>query len=267
MRFTIITPNYNSARYLEQTIQSVLSQKSEIELEYILVDGGSTDGSIDIINKHRGDFAHCIIEEDSGPAQAINKGLGLATGDVIGWLNADDVYYCGTLARVQKSFEENSGASMCFGGCDIIDKQGGEIRSSITRFKELFYPLSSRFTYQCINYISQPSLFFRRDIVEKVGPIRQDMAAAWDYEFILRLWHHGPAKRISGPPLASFRWHEQSISGQHFRAQFREEYDAAKKDAGSLSLQAGLHFLVYWGIVGIYSAMSAARSSSTKSGV
>lgn len=267
MRFSVITINYNGETYLEQAVRSVLEQRTDVDLEYIIVDGGSSDGSIDIINRHRDKLAHCIVEKDDGPAEAINKGFSLASGDVVSWLNADDVYYGGTLARVQKSFEDNPGASMCFGSCDIVDEQGKEIRSNITRFKELFYPLSSRFTYQCINYISQPSLFFRRDIVDEVGPIRQDMAAAWDYEFILRMWHHGPAKRITGNPLAAFRWHEQSISGQHFRTQFREEYDAAKEDAGALSLQSGLHFLVYWGIVGIYSAMSAARRSSTNSSV
>ncbi len=263
MKFSVITINYNGSAFLEQTIKSVLElQSDDVELEYIIVDGGSTDGSIDIINRYHDELAHCIVEKDDGPAHAINKGFNLASGDIVCWLNSDDIYYGGALTRVQQAFAENPGASMCFGGCDIIDEQGGEIRSSITRFKELFYPLSRRFTYQCINYISQPSLFFRRDIVEKVGPIRQDMAAAWDYEFILRLWHHGPAKRIPGRPLAAFRWHDQTISGQHFRIQFLEEYDAARKDAGSFSIQAGIHFLVCWGIIGIYSAMSTLRARS-----
>lgn len=262
MRFSVITPNYNSAAYLEQTIQSVLKQGRDVELEYIIVDGGSSDGSIDIINRHRAELAHCIIEPDDGPADAINKGFALATGDVVSWLNGDDLYYESTLARIQAAIQENMDASMFFGGCPIIDETGHEIRSGITRFKEFFYPLSSRFTYQCVNYISQPALFFRRSVVDKVGPIRQDMQAAWDYEFILRLWQHGPARRISGDPLAAFRWHEQSISGTHFHTQFQEEFEAAKKDAGPWSPQTGLHFLVHWGIVAIYSAMSAVRGSS-----
>lgn len=261
MRFSIITPNYNGARFLEQTIQSVLAQKRWVELEYILVDGGSTDGSIEIINRYRDQFAHCIIEEDSGPAQAINKGLRLATGEVVAWLNADDIYFPSTLARVRDAFAVAPDAAMCFGGCVIINEQGEEIRDSITRFKELFYPLSCRFTYQCINYISQPALFFRRDAVNRAEQLSEDMVAAWDYEFVLRLWRQGTAHRIIGDPLAAFRWHGQSISGEHFHTQFREEYEAAKKDAGALSLQTPIHFLVRLGIISIYSAMSVMRST------
>ena len=153
---------------------------------------------------------------------------------------------------------------MLFGGCLIVNEYGTEIRSSISRFKEIFYPLSSQFVYQSINYISQPSLFFSVDAVRKTGLLREDMVAAWDYEYILRLWHHGSAKRIAGDPLAAFRWYEQSISGGNFGIQFKEEYEAARRDAGTLSIQTLLHFLVRWGIVGIYSAMSTARSISSR---
>lgn len=259
MRFSIITPNFNSERFLEQTIKSVIAQKDFVDLEYIMVDGGSTDGSIDIINKYRDNFTHCIIEKDNGPADAINKGFEYATGDIITWLNADDVYFPNTLARVRDAFDAAPAAAMCFGGCVIVDKNGEEIRDLITQFKELFFPISSRFTYQSINYISQPALFFRREAVQKAGSLRQDMIAAWDYEFILRLWHHGNAKRIKGEPLSAFRWYGQSISGQNFHLQFKEEYDAAREDAGLFSLQAALHCLVRWGIVGIYSIMSLLR--------
>jgi len=259
MRFSVITPNYNGAQYLEQTILSVLEQKKDVDLEYIIVDGGSTDGSIDIIKKYADEFNHCIIEPDNGPASAINKGLCLATGDIISWLNADDIYYPNTLARVMQSFKDKTEFTMFFGGCVIVDSNGEEIRSSITNFKEFFYPFSSRFTYQCINYISQPALFFAADAVKKSGLLREDMIAAWDYEFILRLWHHGGAKWLDGNPLAAFRWHEQSISGENFRVQFKEEYHAAKKDAGLLSLQTLIHLLVRWGIVGMYSVMSVTR--------
>lgn len=265
MKFSIITPNYNGGVYLEQTIQSVLEQRKDVELEYIMVDGCSTDGSLDIIDKYRDDFTHCIIERDQGPADAINKGLGLATGEVVAWLNADDIYFPRTLARVRDAFEIAPKAAMCFGGCIIIDEKGEEIRDSITGFKELFYPLSSRFTYQCINYISQPALYFRTDTVKKAGLLRQDMVAAWDYEFILRLWRYGNGQRIKGQPLSAFRWYGQSISGKNFHTQFKEEYEAAKEDAGKFSLQTVLHLFVRWGIVGIYSAMLMLREREHKS--
>ena len=265
MRFSIITPNYNGARFLELTIQSVLAQREFIALEYIMVDGGSTDGSLEIIDRYRDEFAHIVIEKDRGPAEAINKGLRLATGDAVAWLNADDVYLPRALTRVRDAFAVSPQASMCFGGCLIIDEKGNEIRDSITRFKELFFPLSGRFTYQCINYISQPALFFRTETVKKVGLLREDMVAAWDYEFILRLWKHGDACRVKGDQLSAFRWYDRSISGENFRIQFKEEYDAARNDAGPYSVQTFIHFLVRWGIVGIYSAMSMARSRSKRS--
>jgi glycosyltransferase involved in cell wall biosynthesis len=264
MRFSVITANYNGGQFLEQTIQSVLEQQEDVELEYIIVDGCSTDGSIDIINNYADQVSHCIIETDNGPAHAINKGLQLASGDIISWLNADDHYFPGTLVRVKEALQDNTNASMCFGGCVIVNEQDLEIRRSITNFKEFFFPFSSRFTYQCVNYISQPALFFRRDSVKKAGLLREDMIAAWDYEFILRLWRYGNAKRLTGTPLAAFRWYEKSISAENFRIQFQEEYEAAKKDAGWLSVQTGIHFLVRWGIVGIYSAMSSARTLTRK---
>ena len=128
----------------------------------------------------------------------------------------------------------------------------------------MFFPISSRFVFQSINYVSQPALFFRRTILDESETyLREDMVAAWDYEYVLRMWHHGPAQRIKGEPLSAFRWHDQSISGSNFEAQFKEEYEAARADAGSLSVQNSIHFLVRWGIVGIYSVMSKARSLKT----
>ncbi|XCN73552.1 MAG: glycosyltransferase family 2 protein [Candidatus Electrothrix aestuarii] len=262
MRFSIITPSYNSALYLEQTIESVLRQQEGegVSLEYIVVDGGSTDGSQKIIAQYAEYITHTIIEPDTGPANAINKGLRLASGDVIAWLNADDLYYPRTLERVRQALECRPAAAFCFGACPIVDEQGKEIRAGITRFKEFFYPFSSRFTYQCINYLSQPAMFFRRQAVDRAGLLSENMVAAWDYDFILRLWHFGDAVQVAGAPLSAFRWHEGSISGQNFQTQFQEEYLAAQVDAGVLSLQTVLHFFVRWGIVGAYSAMAQLRA-------
>jgi glycosyltransferase involved in cell wall biosynthesis len=173
MLFSIITPNYNGGKFLEQTLRSVISQADDgIELEYIIVDGGSTDNSHEIIEKYSQQLARIIIESDSGPANAINKGLAAANGEVLAWLNADDFYYPGALERVRQALQCRPEAALCFGGCPIIDAQGQEIRAGITRFKEFFYPLSSRFTFQCINYLSQPALFFRRSAFAQAGLLR-----------------------------------------------------------------------------------------------
>ena len=261
MHFSIITTSYNTGAYLEEAILSVLGQRENgMNLQYIVVDAGSTDATPEILNRYRNEISRLIIEPDTGPANAINKALQIADGDVIAWLNADDLYFPDTLARVKECLASHSHSSMCFGRCPIIDPEGREIRRGITQFKELFYPLSSRFTYQCLNYLSQPSVFFRKEAVQQAGMLREDMVAAWDYDFILKLWHWGPAVRVSGDkPLAAFRWHPSSISGQNYTVQFQEEYAAAVSDAGKFSPQAFVHYFIRWGIVGMYNLLAHQR--------
>lgn len=260
MKFSIITPNKNGGRFLEETIRSVISQKaSDVDLEYIVIDGGSIDDSPKIIKNYEPDISQIISEADRGPVSAINKGLRLASGEIVAWLNADDRYHPGALSRVVRVMAEDPGRALCFGACRIVDEEGREIRRGITRFKEAFFPVSSRFTIQCLNYISQPAMFFRRSALEVTGYLREDMVAAWDYDFVLRLWRQGGAVHVPGPPLSDFRWHPGSISARQFAVQFREEFDAAASDAGNLALQTWIHGIVRWGIVGAYTLMAASR--------
>jgi glycosyltransferase involved in cell wall biosynthesis len=266
MRFTVITPNYNGAAFLEQAIRSVVSQREQgLDLEYIVVDGKSTDGSLDIIQRFEKHIGRVIVEEDTGPANAINKGFAASTGEVVSWLNADDLYMPGALGRIQVAMKRNPDASFCFGRCPIIDEDGREIRKPITRFKEAFFPVSSPFTLQCVNYVSQPAVFFRRSALEHAGFLREDWIAAWDYDLWLRLLKQGRAVRIEGSPLAAFRWHEASIGGNRFSVQFKEELDAVISDAGPLAPQTLIHHGVRWGIVGIYSMMAWRRKSAGRS--
>lgn len=262
---TVITPNWNGVRFLERCVQSVTRQRDDgVRLEYIIMDGGSSDNSLDVLGCYTADIDVLVSEPDKGPADAINKGLQRATGDIVTWLNADDCYYPGALRRVVDAFADHPRKALGFGRCPIVDEADQEIRHGITRFKEAFFPLSSRFIIQSINYISQPAMFFRRSALEKSGGLREDLKAAWDYELILRLWRQGGGFVIEGMPLAAFRWHAASISGSHFRQQFKEEYDAAVADAGRWSPQALLHWGVRWGIVGSYSLMAWNRTRRAK---
>jgi len=155
MRFSIIIPSYNSAAFLEETLHSIVTQRADsIEVEIIVVDGESGDRTPQILEKYRDSIDILVVESDTGPANAINKGLALATGEIVAWLNAGDVYNPGTLKRVADIFCTENEVAFGFGKCSIVDEQSIEIRQGITRFKELFFPLNSRFTYQCINYIS-----------------------------------------------------------------------------------------------------------------
>lgn len=262
LKFSIITPNKNGGRFLDETLRSVLSQReSGVDLECIVIDGGSTDDSLKIIGRYEQDISRIISEPDRGPVSAINKGLRLASGGIVAWLNADDRYHPGTLKRVSQVMAAHSGKALCFGACRIIDEEGREIRRGITCFKEAFFPLSSRFSIQCLNYISQPAMFFRRSALEAAGYLREDMVAAWDYDLTLRLWRQGGAVHVPGAPLADFRWHPDSISARRFHIQFREEFDAAARDAGYLAPQTWIHGIVRWGIVGAYTLMAASRQN------
>lgn len=262
MKFTVITPTFNSRSFLEGCVRSVMAQRGEgVEVEYFVVDGGSEDGSLELLQTFGEEIDLVISEPDQGPADAINKGFAKATGDVVTWLNADDRYMPGAFSRVKAGLLQNPAAAFAFGRCPIVNMEGQEIRQGITRFKETFFPISCRFTFQCINYLSQPACFFRRSAVQAAGPLRLDLKAAWDYEFLLRMWRQGSGIRIPGTALSEFCWHEGSISGQHFRLQFDEEYRAAKADAGTVSLQTLLHWGVKWGIIGAYSLMQARRKA------
>lgn len=262
MRVSVVTPNFNGARFLEPALLSVISQREHgVDLQYIVADGGSTDGSHAILAKYRSGIDRLIVEPDTGPANAVNKGFAAATGDIVAWLNADDVYQPGAIARVVKAMQRSPHKALAFGHCPIVDETGAEIRRPITVFKECFFPISCRFTVQCINYVSQPATFFRRDAALRAGPLREDLKAAWDYDFILRVWRQGGAVRVGRPPLAAFRWHATSISGTHFSRQFREEFMVARSDAGCCAPQTIAHWFVRWGIVSIYSLMARRRAA------
>lgn len=275
MRISVITPLFNARAFLQPMLESLAAQERDgVEVEHIVLDAGSTDGSLELLERHAAAGMRLIQEPDRGPADAINKGFARATGDLVAWLNADDLYAPGALRRGTEALAAHPRAAFCFGHCPILDPQGREIRRAITRSKELWYPLACRPVLQTLNFISQPATLFRRGAVEKAGPLRTDLAAAWDYEFLLRLWRQGGAVRVAPPAMAFFRWTPGSISGRQFERQFQEEYEAAARDAGRLAPQTLLHGLVRWGILNIYRRMArrreegraACESASTRSG-
>lgn len=263
MRISVITPCFNCCRFLPATINSVLAQRAPlarlgVDLEYIIVDGASTDDTPNILSHYRPSIQHIISEPDNGPADAINKGLNLASGDFIAWLNADDFYTPNALPRFISCATRKPNRALYFGRCKIVNEDASaEIRKPITQFKNAFFPFSCQPLIQTINYISQPASFFSAAAVRKVGFLRTDLKAAFDYDYILRLWHHGGAAVIPGPPISNFRWYPGSISGNSFALQFKEEFEAARSDAGNFAPQTVLHFLVRHSIVTIYRTMQS----------
>ncbi len=226
-RLTVITPSYNQVNFIERTIRSVLDQEVDAEVELIVMDGGSADGTLDVLKRYDGRI-RWYSEPDKGQSDALNRGLSLANGEIIGWLNSDDLYLPGTLRKVKEYFHDNPVRKWVYGRCRIIDENDREIRRLVTFYKNL---ISGRFSYRWLmmeNYISQPAVFFRKEVLEELGHTNPDLHYTMDYEMWLRIGAIYPAGVIRDY-LACFRRHSAAKSEMDFRKQFREGYLVMKK--------------------------------------
>lgn len=196
---SIITPSYNQARFLETTILSVLNQDYS-NLEYIIVDGGSTDGSIDIIRKYEDRLAAWINEPDQGQSEAINKGFGLARGEILAWLNSDDLYYPLAVTEAVDMLLSTPQIGMVYGDTDLIDEKGqvrGKFKAKQTSFQRLM---------RGGVYIPQPAAFWRAELWNQVGPLDTSFYFAMDYDLWVRFSKVAEMRYL--PHLwASFRIH------------------------------------------------------------
>ena len=180
---SIITPSFNQANYLEQTLRSVLEQ-DYARIEYIVIDGGSTDGSVEIIRKYKDRFAYWVSEKDNGQAEAINKGLVRAKGEIVAWLNSDDYYLPNTISEVVKAFEENPDILMVYGDVLAVDEQGQTI--NVLKYRQLSFE-----DLICFQIVGQPSVFFRRAALEKVGLLDASLHFLLDHHLWLRIAQQG----------------------------------------------------------------------------
>ena len=198
---SIVTPSYNQAAFLEQTIQSVLAQEYP-HVEYLVIDGGSTDHSVEIIKRYADRLAHWVSEKDNGQADAINKGLRRAKGEILGWLNSDDYYLQGTISAVVQHFEQNPGVVMVYGDMLAVDGRGQTI--NVLRYKQL-----SLQDLLCFQIIGQPSVFFRRSALEKAGLLDTSFHFMLDHHLWVRLAQQG---RILHVPQvwSAARYHPQA---------------------------------------------------------
>lgn len=203
---TIITPSYQQATYLDECLRSVREQQGA-EVEHIVVDGGSTDGSVAIIAAHADRLAWWCSEPDGGQSAAINKGLARATGTVFNWLNSDDALLPGALQQVAGAFASDP-ALLAYGGVRrILQADGAEAAAPLddpTLPGRLFIA----------PYINQQSTFYRLDAVRAIGGVEEKLHYAMDYELWLQLlFRHGTAHlRFDPVPLAVFRMHQDAKS-------------------------------------------------------
>ncbi|HEX2968413.1 MAG TPA: glycosyltransferase family 2 protein [Bacteroidales bacterium] len=203
LKISIITPCYNIEGYIRQTIESVLNQGYE-NLEYIIIDGGSTDKTPDIISEYKDNISVMISEKDRGQYYAINKGLSLATGDIIGWLNADDIYFPWTLETVNNIFR-NSRISWISGIPAFIDSRGlvTNIYNQVAA-KPSGYIRKGLFRKGAFGYLQQESMFWRRNITDECGFLNTDYKLAADYELWKRFSQKYELYSVA-LPLAAFR--------------------------------------------------------------
>jgi len=203
-KLSIVTPSFNQAHFIEETLQSV-SRQQYPSLEHIVVDGASTDGTAEILKRYSSmpGWAHLrwISEPDHGQSDAINKGFRMATGDIIGWLNSDDLYEPGSLATVTKAFEENPLVDFIYGDYLIIDETGKTLISK----KEIAFDWEIMLCG--LNYIAQPNVFFRSRVFKKLGYLNDSLHYVMDYEFWLRAATHGFRFQHIPTAFAACRWH------------------------------------------------------------
>lgn len=186
-KISVVTPSYNQAQFIRATIDSVLSQEYP-NLEYFVIDGGSTDGTIDILKSY-GKKLKWVSEKDSGQTDAINKGLRMAKGDVLAYLNSDDVYMPGTLKRVGEYYGK-TGADWITGDCIVIDVSGNPSSSNwlIRGYKRFLMALYSPTTLRIADsMLPQPSTFWSRRAYAKVGEFNVKYHFVMDYDYWLRL--------------------------------------------------------------------------------
>jgi glycosyltransferase involved in cell wall biosynthesis len=238
-RITVVTPSYNQAAYVGQTMESVHSQDHP-DVEHIVVDGLSTDGSLDIIRRYA-DRATVISEADSGQTDAINKGLRLATGEIVCWLNSDDYFLPGTLSAVARHFAEHPDALWLTGDCVIVDKDGAPIQQPVRWYKRALRALPWQFHLGLTNAITQPATFWRRSAHEQLGYLDESLHYTMDYDWWLRL---NTVARPARTPraLTAFRIHEESKGGSAYRVQFQEDLDVFTRHVDSPLLRR-LHSL------------------------
>jgi glycosyltransferase involved in cell wall biosynthesis len=252
---TVVTPSYNAAATIEETLRSVREQ-DYAHVEHVVVDGGSTDGTVAILE--RAERIRYVSEPDRGLSHAMNKGVAMADGAIIGWLNADDLYLPGALRTIGEAFAVRPEAEWATGRCLIVDGDGREIRKVATAYKNFFLRHYSRPLYLTQNFISAPATFVRREAYQR-HPFREDYAMSMDYDVFLQLAQAGDPI-VLDRDLACFRMAEGTLSMSSFERQFTEHAEQARMHGNGYPLSVAANQVMSRMIVLLYRGIRAARS-------
>lgn len=241
MKVSIVTISFNQAEFLESCIRSVLEQDYS-EIEYIVVDPGSTDGSREIIEKYRNRIAHVLFDPDRGPADGLNKGFAKASGDIYGYLNSDDLLLPGTISRIAEEFENRPKDGVLSGhGCKI-DAKGRVVQKTFShRFNPVMYVLGA-----CV--LVQQSTFFRAQEFRRVGGFNTDNRVSWDGELWFEMALAGVRFNRIHSCLSGFRVHEESITVSGRLAHLEKEVKrrlACRVGISEKNVESGLYQYFY----------------------
>lgn len=233
-KITIVTPSLNQVDFLERTILSILDQRYP-NLEFIIIDGGSTDGSVELIKKYQKYLAYWISEKDNGQAHAINNGLKRATGDWVAWQNSDDIFYPGTFYALADAARKNTQSSLIIGNMNLIDEEDEVIN-------DLKYVTP---TYQSLlaegMVLTNQAAFWRRNIHEKVGYLDENLHYGFDFEWFLRVLKNSRATHVN-QTWGGLRMHSQTKTAQ-FQELFDQEYAQIREGRQVSTVQLRLHQL------------------------
>lgn len=218
---SVITPSYNQGEYLEETIASVLNQTYKI-IEYIIIDGGSSDNSVEIIKKYSSRLSFWVSESDKGQADAINKGFAKASGDYLCWINSDDILYPDFVERRVNQFKQNPDIEMIYGDVD----QGDEWNNRVVR--KGWQTDFESITRNCYIPTNQQSAMWKKEVIGKVGVLDPRWQVLLDFDFFLRIARDCSIKYFPGP-VAFFRNHKDSKSIAQ-KEKWIEELEAFLRD-------------------------------------
>lgn len=206
MRISVVTISFNQARFLETAINSIVGQGYP-NLEYVVVDPGSSDGSREVIDKYRDQIGKTILDPDEGPADGLNKGFACATGEILAFVNADDELLPNSLQYVADFFSEHPGVDVLLGSGPIVDESGGVSRHIVpSRFSLPHY------AYGRFEFIQQ-GVFFRRSVFESIGGFNKSNRISWDGELLVDMVVAGARLARTEKELGAFRIYPSSISG------------------------------------------------------
>lgn len=251
MKFSVVIPSFNTYKFIRQAIDSVIRQP--VPVECIVIDGGSTDDTLDILKSY-GERITWLSERDNGEPDAINKGLRMSTGDVVSWLDADDVLLPAALLHVDNYLELNSDCKWVYGKCKIINEYGGETRPYITLFKEIFQPRYSYNKLLVLDFIAQPSTFWRRELLTELGYVDDNERLVMDYEYWLRLGQRYRPGFINHY-LACWRSHGESATSKDIKQDMKDALRVSRRYAGKRPVINALQYLTYLVCVGAYSVL------------